>query len=291
MLTPHLEESLSPISEVRPSPIAGQWYPADPVHLARDVDGYLKRAVLPEISGEVLAVIVPHAGHRYSGPVAGYAFAAVRNLQPEVVAVVAPMHYPYSEPLLTTAHQWYSTPLGELEVDQEVLSVVDSSLEQKLGFGLSLVANDPEHSVEIELPFLQRSLTGQFRIAPIMMRSQSPRVAEALGLALAEAMRDRKGLLVASSDLSHFYPQAEAEQLDAEFLRQVVAFDPIQVLRVEEEGRGFACGCAAVAAVLWAARELGADRVQQLQYATSGMTTGDYDRVVGYAALVVTESK
>jgi len=277
--------------DIRPSPIAGQWYPGDARRLAANVDQYMDAATLPELSGEVIAVVAPHAGHLYSGPVAGYAFAAVRGLAPDVVAVVSPMHYPYLEPLLTTAHGAYATPLGNIPVDRHALTFLDSCLRGSARFGLTPVANDPEHSLEIELPFLQRALSGPFRLLPLMVREQSASLARNLGLALAQwisSLGDQKALLVASTDLSHFYPQEVARALDMELLHQVEAFDPQGVIQVEEQGKGFACGRAALAAVLWAAKELGADRVQVLRHATSGDVTGDYDRVVGYAAAVVT---
>lgn len=275
-------------TDVRPSPIAGQWYPADPSSLAEQVDTYIQAARLPQIQGEVVAVMAPHAGHRYSGPVAGYAFATLRGLEPELVAVISPMHYPFSEPLLTSAHRAYATPLGEIPLDEQALNELHVLLKQELGFGISRIRNDPEHSLEIELPFLQRVLKKPFKLLPIMVRDQHLITARHLGTALGGILQDRQAVLVASSDLSHFYPQSMAEILDGEFLRQVEAFDPQGVMRVEEEGKGFACGRAAVAAMLWAAKELGADHVQLLNYATSGDITGDYTGVVGYGAAVVT---
>jgi MEMO1 family protein len=276
--------------DLRPSPIAGQWYPGDPQRLARQVDGYVAGAQLPPISGQVVAVMAPHAGHRYSGPVAGYAFAALRGLSPEVVAIISPMHYPYEPPLLTTAHQAYATPLGVILVESVAVEALDERLQEQLGFGLTRVANDPEHSLEIELPFLQRVLNGPFQLLPVMVRDQSARTAQVLGEALAEVLADRRALLVASSDLSHYYPQSLANSLDEAMLGQVAAFDPQGVIQIEEAGKGFACGRAAVAAVLWAARGLGADRVQILQHATSGDVTGDFSQVVGYGAAVMTRS-
>jgi AmmeMemoRadiSam system protein B len=288
---------MSKILEVRPSPIAGQWYPADPRRLASQVDQYMDAARLPKLEGEIVAVMAPHAGHLYSGPVAGYAFAAVRGANPDLVVVVSPMHYPYAEPLLTTAHAAYATPLGEIPVHRQALKTLDGYLRQELGFGLVAVARDPEHSLEIELPFLQRALAGPFSLVPIMVREQDQRTAQGLGRALARLVRegpelaDKKVLLVASTDLSHFYPQSVAKQLDGEVLRQVEAFDPAGVIQVEEEGKGFACGRGALAAVLWAAKELGADHAQVLHHATSGDVTGDYDRVVGYGAAVFTRQR
>jgi hypothetical protein len=250
------------------------------------VDGYLNAAQLPALEGQVVAVMAPHAGHRYSGPVAGYAFAALRGLSPELVAIVSPMHYPYAEPLLTTAHRAYATPLGNIPVDQAALQTFDRHLKDLLGFGLARIANDPEHSLEIELPFLQRVLPAGFGLLPIMVREQSSAVARQLGQALVLTLTGRNAMLVASTDLSHFYTQREAQLLDSQVLERVAAFDPQGVIRVYEQGKGFACGRGALAAVLWAAQALGADQVQVLHHTTSGDVTGDFDQVVGYAAAV-----
>lgn len=279
---------MSTPTDIRPSSIAGQWYSSDPARLAAEVDRYIAAAELPEIPGRILAVVAPHAGHRYSGPVAGYAFAALAGLKPELVVVVSPMHYPYEEPLLTTAHQAYCTPLGVLPVAQDLLEQLDASLVADLGFGLTPIFNDPEHSLEIELPFLQRALDAPFSLLPIMLRDQSEPLARLLGSNLARLLKGRNALLVASTDLSHFYTDVEARRLDAELLRQVTAFNPHGIFQVEAAGKGFACGRGALTAVLWAAKDLGADRVQILRHATSGDITGDFSRVVGYAAAAVT---
>lgn len=277
--------------DIRPSPIAGRWYPGDSSQLADSVDGYINAAQLPEIEGQVVGIIVPHAGHVYSGPVAGYAFRAVQGMQPELVVVVSPMHQPSSQPFLTCAHQAYQTPLGAISVDQAAVSELNQDLEAELGFGLTPVRNDNEHSLEIELPFLQRVLAHEFRLLPVMLRDQTPSVVETFGRSLARVLSKRSVLLVASSDLSHFYDQLQAEQLDAEMLSRVEAFDPLGVLQAEEEGKGFACGRNAMAAVLWAAKELGADSVKILKHATSGDVTGDYSGVVGYAAAIITRQE
>lgn len=274
-------------TDVRPSPIAGQWYPGQPGVLAAQVDGYLERAQLPPLDGEVVAVIAPHAGLMYSGPVAGYAFAAVRGQSPDMVAVLSPMHHPYPGEAFTSAHQAYRTPLGTIPVAQEAVRALEAALAPRNGLTLTPVRRDPEHALEIELPFLQRALKAPFHLLPLMLRELSPTQAQALGEALAEVLRDRNALLVASSDLSHYYPQTIAEQLDSEMLRRIEAFDPLAVLRAEAEGKGFACGKVAIAVTLWAAQALGADRVHVLHYATSGDVTGDYSGVVGYGAAAV----
>jgi len=276
--------------DVRPSPIAGTWYEADPTILARIVDGYLDDAQLPELDGEVIAVIAPHAGHQYSGAVAGYAFGTLRGLSPELVAVIAPMHHPYAQPLITSAHDAYSTPLGDVLIDKDAVSELDESLKSELGFGLSPISNDPEHSLEIELPFLQRALKperSEWKLLPVMVRAQEPRVSEGLGKALARVLANKNFALVASTDLSHFYNQKTALNYDRAMLDQIESFSPEGAFDVERAGKGFACGLGAFTAVLWASRQLGADKVKVLRHATSGDVTGDYSSVVGYGAAVI----
>lgn len=274
--------------DIRPSPIAGQWYPADPRQLAASIDGYLNLGSSPAVDDEIVAVVVPHAGHLYSGPVACYAFRLLCGLEPEIVAIVSPMHYPYPQPLLTSDHSAYQTPLGLVPIARAAVRELDEILQSDLGCGLYAVRNDLEHSIEIQLPFLQRSLAGSFLLLPIMIREQSDLLASCLGRTLARLLANRLALLIASTDLSHFYPQALANQLDAEVLRRVEAFDPQGLMEVEEQGVGYACGLGALAAVMWAARDLGADNVKILQHATSGDVTGDYDQVVGYGSAVLT---
>jgi AmmeMemoRadiSam system protein B len=160
-----------------------------------------------------------------------------------------------------------------------------------LGFGLTKVAYDQEHSLEIEIPFLQRSLVGDFKLLPVMVRAQSPKISRQLGQALAETLRGKNALLVASTDLSHFYTQKEALSFDTEMLRRIESFSPEDVFCAEEEERGFACGLGALTAVLWAAKELGADTVKVLRHGTSGDITGDYSRVVGYGAAVLMKNQ
>ena len=277
--------------DVRPSPIAGKWYEGDPKMLARIVDQYLDEAQLPELDGEVIAVMAPHAGHTYSGGVAGYAFAALRGRTPDLVAVIAPMHHPYSEPLITTAHDAYTTPLGEISVDKDALQQLDIVLKSELGFGLSPVQRDPEHSLEIELPFLQRALSSEWKLLPVMVRARELRVSEGLGKALAQVLHGKNFLLIASTDLSHFYNQQTALTYDRAMLKEIESFNPEGAFDLERAGKGFACGLGALTAVLWASRELGADEVKVLRHATSGNVTGDYSSVVGYGAAAILKGK
>ena len=192
----------------RPSPIAGRWYPDNPQDLAESVDDYIHKARLPEIPGDIIAVVAPHAGYLYSGPVAGHAFAAVRGLQPELVAVVSPMHYPYTDPVLTSAHSAYATPLGEIRIDQMALQDLDNHLKHDHYEPISRVGRDPEHSLEIELPFLQRALSAKFTLLPLMVRELNPKYLQNLGKNLARTLHK-----VAEGGKTAFYQGEIAEAI------------------------------------------------------------------------------
>ncbi len=275
---------------VRPFQLAGQWYSANPHHLAEEVDRYISEAEIGLLDGEVIAIMAPHAGYMYSGSVAGYAFSAIKDRTPDLVVVLSPMHQPYFAPVMTTAHAAYATPLGEIPVNRDIVKSLSSILENETGVKLIEVAHDPEHSLEIELPFLQRAIKGAFQLLPIMLRDQSVGMARNLARALTQTFsqvgltRSGKTLIIASTDLSHYYSQSRARLLDAELLRQVEAFDPEGVIRVEEQGKGYACGRGALSTVMWVAKALGATKAKILKYATSGDVSGDCDRVVGYGA-------
>ena len=277
--------------DVRPSPLAGQWYEADPQLLAQTVDEYLDKVHLPKLDGDVMGVIAPHAGHMYSGEVAGYAFSALRGLRPDLVAVLGPMHHPHDQPLITTSHQAYSTPLGVIPVDKVTLNDLDVIAKSELGFGLTPVAKDPEHSLEIELPFLQRVFQHEWKLLPIMVRALDERVSEGLGKALATVLRDKSFGIIASTDLSHFFKQEAALAYDRAMLNEIEAFNPAGAFDLDRARKGFACGLGAFTAVLWACRKLGADKVKVLRHATSANVTGDYSSVVGYGAAAILKSR
>ena len=275
---------------MRPSPIAGTWYSANPEKLGRTVDLYIERAVLPDLPGEVVGLVAPHAGYQYSGSVAGYAYKSVLGKSFEYVVVVSPMHQYYPQPVLTSAHRAYGTPLGEIPLAHEKLSEINTDLEEKAGVSLTPVANDREHSLEIELPFLQRAVKGDFTLIPIMLRDQSRALTKTIGEIIAEKLMGESCLLVASSDLSHFYPERTANQLDNRVLSTLEDFSPDGLFDLKDNKKGHACGLAPISAVLWAARALGANEVTLLKYDTSASTTGDTSSVVGYGAAAITRT-
>jgi AmmeMemoRadiSam system protein B len=266
-------------SDVRPSPIAGQWYPGAPDLLRERVQAQLDAADVEMLDGRLIGLVSPHAGHRYSGGVAAHAYKLVQGAHYDVVAIVAPNHRIVNyAPFLITAHKAYWTPLGEVPLDADLVAAFDERL------GLTRVEQDEEHSLEIQLPFLQIALSGEFRLLPIMLNDQSREICHALGVALAYLLRDCNALLIASTDLSHFFDAKTAARLDGAVTDQIAAFDSEGLLDVLASGKGRACGGGSTAAVMMAARSLGANRAKLLSYATSGDVTGDFHSVVGYAA-------
>jgi MEMO1 family protein len=276
---------------VRPSPISGAWYPGNPTQLRQAIDLYLENASPPELPGEVVALVAPHAGYQYSGHVAGHAFKTVQGRAFSKVLVLSPLHQYHPQPILTSAHQAYHTPLGDIPVDRESLEVISQKLQKKTGLAFTPIANDQEHSLEIELPFLQCALRGDFALIPIMLRDQSREIAKALGEALGESLKETDCLMVASSDLSHFYAEDQANQLDERVLSALTNFSPDSLFDLKQRGEGQACGLAPMAAMLWAAQVMGANQATLLKYDTSASATGDRSSVVGYAAAAITRSQ
>ncbi len=279
MNRPSTNKSGGAAPDARPSPIAGQWYPGDPKALRERVQAFLDAASPGPIDGRLVGLVSPHAGYTYSGGVAAHAYRLVQDARYDVVAIVAPNHSIRNHaPYLMTGHAAYQTPLGKAPLASELVAALDARL------GLNRVRRDGEHSLEIQLPFLQVALAGEFQLLPVMLNDQSPQACYKLGEALADLLRDQNALLVASTDLSHFENAKTAARLDGAVTDRIAALDPDGLLDVLATGKGKACGGGPTAAVMLAARALGADRASLLKYATSGDVTGDHHKVVGYAA-------
>ncbi len=279
---------MNSFSFVRPSPIAGSWYPANPSALGEEIDDYIEQAEIPALSGEVVGLISPHAGYFYSGSTAGYAYRCVRGKSFDLCAVFSPMHDYYPDNFITSAHDAYVTPLGQVGIDHKLVALCSEALQQGTGETLRKVANDREHSLEIQLPFLQRALASPFSLLPIMVRTHKPGLLKQAAIFFAEALKGKNVLLVASTDLSHFYNEKTANRLDLEMLQQIADFSAEGVLKAEQSGQGFACGAGAIALVLWMCQLLGAKAVTVLNHSTSADASGDSSRVVGYGAAAVT---
>lgn len=281
---------MNPKIDIRPSPIAGYWYSGNENILRTQINNFLENVSIPEMEGEVIGVISPHAGYRFSGQTAAYSFKAVKNKDIDLVVVLSPYHSYHSAHMLTSAHEYYQTPLGKIHVDRKLVeTILDKSKTEKL-LKFTQIANDEEHSLEIELPFLQCVIQKDFELLPLMIRSINPQQAEYIAELVFNQVKNKKVLIVASTDLSHFYPQAIAEQLDQEMLTQIQSFSHEKVFQTEMEGKGYACGLGAVMISMVLSKKFGADRIRILHHTTSGKETGDYSSVVGYGAGVFIKS-
>ena len=267
----------------RPSAIAGTWYPGSGPALRRTIESYLEQVPSPEAGDAPIGLIVPHAGYMYSGQVAAHAYRQIAGHAYDSVVIVSPVHRGiFIRAAAITAVENYRTPLGPVLLNQDLVNRLDDAAP------ITLLTRDDEHSLEIQLPFLQVVL-GEFDMLPVMMADQSFAFCQQLGQALAEIIRDsgRRVLLVASTDLSHFYQYDVARKLDQVALDHIEAYDIAGLAEALEQGETHACGGGPVLAVLIAGQLLGATRARILDYANSGDVTGDRSGVVGYAAGII----
>jgi hypothetical protein len=277
------------VGDIRRSVIAGSWYPGQPDVLRRTLEGYLADAEKVELEGELKVLISPHAGYAYSGPTAAYAYKQLEDGPAfDTVAVLSPVHQAYLGRFAVTKANYYETPLGLVEVDAELVEALGKEVT------LNHVGFDGEHSLEIQLPFLQHIL-GTFTLLPVMLgesltSGRGLAACRELSAALAKLLRDREALIVASSDLSHLYNYNDVVRHDRVMIELVERFDVEGLARALMEGRCHACGGAPVVAALLTAQALGANRAKVLHYTNSGDVTGDRrpgSYTVGYMAAAI----
>jgi AmmeMemoRadiSam system protein B/AmmeMemoRadiSam system protein A len=291
------EEGAAGEQKVRPAAVAGAFYPADPQALSKMIDDMLAKATPLAVDGTIIAAVAPHAGYPYSGPVAAWTYAAIENQvkggrKYSRVVVIAPTHYVGFDFTSVYDGDAYMTPLGKVPVDKEFarrLAKMSSTM-QLSDKGHQATADAPEHSVEVQLPWLQKVL-GNFELVPIVMGDTSYESSRALGVALAKMLRnDHDTLVLASSDLSHYHPYADAETIDHKTLHALEAYDYYSMSRnFQYRGPGApgiweACGGAPIVAAMIYAERMGANKAEVLRYANSGDISGDKSRVVGYSA-------
>jgi AmmeMemoRadiSam system protein B/AmmeMemoRadiSam system protein A len=274
--------------KVRPAGVAGAFYPAGPDELSKMVDGFLATAQVPSIDEPLIALIAPHAGYPFSGAVAGHSYALLKNRKFHRVVIIAPSHYEAFSFSAVYDGDAYVTPLGRIPVDKAFAAALakQSASIRLSGRGHDRSGEQYEHSLEVQLPFLQRTLA-QFQLVPIIMGDQSYEASRALGVALAKLIRDSDTLIVASSDLSHYHPYDEASTIDHNTLHAIEAWDYFNLSRNLQARVWEACGGGPIVAAMIAAERLGANRAQLLKYANSGDVTGDRSRVVGYSAFAL----
>ena len=265
--------------------VAGSFYPENPVQLRREVESYLQgKSENPAPDLNPQALIVPHAGYYYSGAVAGSAYRLIKNQDYDLVVVLAPSHRHYFTGASIYSIGNYATPLGEIVVATDL---AESLIAEYPEINFIAEAHHQEHSLEVQLPFLQVTLD-KFTLLPVVLGQQNWSQAEKLAEIFAGLAINRRLLLIASTDLSHFHDAATAEILDQRIIDAVAAFDPESFYSLIEQRQAEACGAGPLLTVMLAAKKMAAERVEILSYRHSGHISGDNERVVGYLAAAIT---
>ena len=273
-----------PGSALRRPVVAGRFYPARAEELAREVDGYLSpKASTEETVSQAIGCVVPHAGYMYSGHVAGAVFRRLPARSSYVI--LCPNHTGRGAPLAMMSNGRWQTPLGEVPVE--------SGFAQDLQRSCALLTDDAsahvaEHSLEVQLPFLQRTVK-EFTFVPIAIGATRYAGLESLGRGLAQAARrvQQPFLVIASSDMNHYEPDSITRVKDGKAIEKILALDPEGLYDVLQREDISMCGYGPAIAMLTFAKEMGARQAELVKYATSADTSGDRSAVVGYAGIVV----
>ncbi len=266
--------------EYRESIHAGTWYPGREKELRETISTYLENA-RAKAGGEICGLVSPHAGYMYSGPFAAFAYRSVEGKEYDAVIIIGPSHRFGFYGVSVDRMAGRKTPLGKVDFDSELA-------EKIIKQNTKLIKYDPqahaeEHSVEIQVPFLQMVIK-KLKIVEIVMGSQDLNTCKALAEAILNASKGKNILVVASSDLSHYHNQEGAEKLDNLVIESIEKFDPELLHKRLSTDSCEACGGGPIIATMLTAKAMGANVARVLIYGTSGNVTGDYSQVVGYLA-------
>lgn len=262
----------------RQAAVAGQFYPLDAGRLRADVENYIASAGVEPAPEQVVGLVSPHAGYMYSGPTAGYAFARVMGKQPKRVVLLGCSHRYAIDTASVYGEGEFATPLGAFPIDE--------LMAQDLACETQSATTEPhtfEHAIEVQLPFLAVAV-GIVPIVPVLFGARATDWHERLGAFLAGKL-DKDDLVIASTDLSHSLPEPEANRIDEASIAAVLKRDWQDFVAGTAAGRYSMCGSTAVATAMACCEVLGATQWQLLDYRTSASASGDYNRVVGYAAI------
>jgi AmmeMemoRadiSam system protein B len=269
--------------KIRQPAVAGMFYPEKKMELDRTVAIVLEESQEYNIPGVIQGMVVPHAGYMFSGGVAARAYRQVFKHDVDIVVVISPSHCEYFTEISIYDGYAYSTPLGALPVDRDIA-------EKLLATSPQIILSDKghrfdEHALEVQLPFLQK-VFNKFRFIPIAMGEHSQDNIQSLANGLAQVLKDEKALIVASSDLSHFYTDEKATSLDQIVVENMENFDDEKLFEDLKSGRAEMCGGGPAMATMKACKHLGADKGRVLLYRNSGDITGDRSEVVGYLSAI-----
>ena len=265
---------------IRQPVVSGQFYPESPDQLKTMIEGLVDEKAVKE---EVIGLVSPHAGYIYSGPVAGTVISRIKFK--DTFVIIGPNHTGRGKPLSIMTQGVWETPLGEVEIDSELgerILATSSHLQE------DYTAHQYEHSIEVQIPFLQY-FKRDIRLVPIMLACSSLTTYKEIGQELAKAIKDSKKevVIIASSDMTHYEPQESARSKDTKAIEAILDLNEDELLKRVDELNISMCGYAPTISLISAARELGTTGAELVRYQTSGDTTSDYSSVVGYAGIII----
>lgn len=282
------------MSDIRKPAVANLFYPEDKVNLRRLVNNYISEvpSEVPEYFikqnvDNLLGIIVPHAGYKYSGAVAGYGFSLLKQKEVDTVIMIGPSHYNDFQGYALTRFSAFDTPFGSVPVNAEFASQLMA--EDEAPFHYLDTAHIREHSLEVQLPFLQISLVNDFKIVPILMGRQTvENIVEGMKT-MAKVLKrwEKNYIIVISSDLSHYYSDQTAREMDGKFIEIMESFEPRKLIQHVSKKDIEACGAGPVACLLELGKKLKRTNIKNLIYRNSGDVSGNTDRVVGYLSAAV----
>lgn len=279
------------MTAIRRPRVAGTFYEGNAEELKMQIENCFLHKLgpkkLPKVNEKgprkIIGLVCPHAGYMYSGPVAAHAYYELASDgRPDTLVILGPNHTGYGSALALMNEGVWRTPLGDVEVDVETANQI---VQKACLVDVDELAHRFEHSIEVQLPFLQYIYGSNFRFVPICFQMQDLPSAVEVGHALAEVLASRNAVVIASSDMTHYEPQKHAAAKDLAALSAVEAMDAQQFYSIIEARNVTACGYGPIAAAITAAKGLGAKESKVLCYKSSGDVTGDYSSVVGYAAV------
>jgi len=279
-------------SRVRYPAVAGLFYERDPESLRKRIEWCFKHELgpgaIPTVEKgprRIIGLVSPHAGYVYSGPVAAHSYSALaRDGKPDVVVILGPNHTGLGSGVSIVDRGVWRTPLGDVEIDSDLAKRIVKNSDV---ISVDELAHEHEHSIEVQLPFLQYVFGSDFRFVPICMMLQIRDTCISVGSAIARALKGLNAVIIASTDFTHYEPHDAALSKDLKVLKAIESLDPDLMLKLVDSIPVSMCGPGPVATMLYAAKELGAEKATILKYATSGDVTRDKFSVVGYGSVKV----
>jgi AmmeMemoRadiSam system protein B len=275
--------------QIRTPAVAGMFYPKEKQELKLTIKECFLHSYgpgklpPPKTDEKILGVICPHAGYMYSGPVAANSYYAISSLKPDIVIILGPNHWGIGCNVATMEEGIWRTPLGDIEVDSNV--AIEVNKDSKL-IELDFFSHSRDHSLEVQLPMLQEIYAHKFKILPIILIDQSYNVAKQIGITIAKIAKNKKVMIIASSDFTHYEENEFAHKQDKALIEPILKMDIDKFYRILQENQVSACGYGAIASTMIACKEIGATKGSLVRYATSGDITGEKSSVVGYASIV-----